>query len=109
MSNLDTTIPEDPVTVGPLTNLPTNTFQLYKQLYAFYTTIVTNLQAQLKARTLDQPINAYSFDAGEGRQSTTRMTLEELEAALTRAVEKQLWYYRKMNGRGLMTMGLRRR
>jgi len=105
----DIQLPGDPTTQTPLSNLPTNTFQLYKQMYSYYTTIVTNLKAQLLARTLDQPINAYSFDAGEGRQSTNRMTLQELEAALTRAVDQQLYYYRKMNGRGLMTLGLRRR
>jgi len=105
----DTSIPSDPVTVGPLTNLPTTTYQLYQSLYTYYTSIVTNLQVQLTARTLDQPINAYSFNAGEGSQSTTRMTIKELGAALTWAVEQQLYYYRKMHGRGLMTMGLRRR
>lgn len=102
-------IGQDPVTVTALANLPTNIFQRYSALYTFWSTVSTNLQAQLLKRSLDQPINAYSFDAGEGRQSTQRMTLEELQKAVINADNMALFYYRRMYGRGLMHINLRRR
>jgi len=93
----------------PLQSLATTQYQRYQQLYQFWLTIETNLEAQLTARSLDQPINDYAFNAGEGMQSTKRMTIKELSDALIVAEGNVRHYAQKCHGRGLLNHMLRRR
>jgi len=90
-------------------NLPQTTATRYAAHYTYWQTILTNLQAQLTARSLDQPIDSYSFDSGEGRQSTTRMSIDQLMAAVERAERMVRYYEMKLYGRGLMSLVLRRK
>lgn len=91
-----------------LQSLPTDTFQRYQALYRFWSTVSLNLQNQMIARTTGQPVNRYSFNAGDGVQSTDRMTLDELTEAIRNAESLVRLYYQKCNGRGLMNHMIRR-
>ncbi len=94
---------------GLLSSLPRPMAERYQALYNFWLTIETNLENQLIARSTDQPINNYSFNAGEGSQSTSRMTLDELMVAIARSEGFARHYEQKLHGRGLMSHMLRRR
>ncbi len=93
----------------PLQSLAPTQYQRYLALYQYYLTVESNIQAQLTARSTDQPINDYSFNAGEGQQSTKRMTLKELMDALVMVEGLIRHYAQKIYGRGLMNHMQRRR
>ena len=100
----------DPNLLPPsLSSLAPQQKSRYLALYNFWLGIETNLQAQITARTLGQPINSYTFSAGEGSQTTSRMTIKEMMDALTRVEGMVRLYAQKVYGRGLMSHMLRRR
>ena len=75
---------------------------------------IATKEAQLTAantaltEALGTDVQSYSFDSGEGKQSTTRRKLKELQDAV-RGLEAELdRLYRRINGSGLVTMNLRR-
>ena len=103
MSSLDTNYGP------PLQSLATTQYQRYLLLYNFWLGIETNLQAQLIARSTDQPINDYMVNFGTGAQSTKRMTIKELSDNLIVAEGNVRHYAQKCYGRGLMSHMQRRR
>jgi hypothetical protein len=81
----------------------------YLALYNFWIQVQTNCEAQLLSRSLNQPINSYTFNAGEGSQTTQRMTLKELSDMIQQADGQIRFYAQKVWGRGMMNHMLRRR
>lgn len=90
-------------------SLPSATATRYQAQYTYWSGILTNLQALLTKRSLEEPIDDYSFDSGEGRQSTSRIKLPELMTALERAERMVGYYERKIGGGALMSLVLRRK
>lgn len=75
----------------------------------YWQTVKTALQAQLTARATGRPIDAYSFDSGEGRQSTDQMDLEQLIRAV-QSVETVIQNIeRRLYGGRILSMRLGRK
>jgi len=76
---------------------------------------IARLKSQLESleNTLDEAfekgIESYSFDSGEGKQSTKYRSLEDLQKSRDK-IEAELDYlYRRLNGGNIVNMNLRRR
>lgn len=89
--------------------LPSATATRYLALYTYWQGILANLEALLTKRSLEEPIDDYSFDSGEGRQSTSRIPLPQLMTAIEAAEANVRKYERKLYGGGLMSLVLRRK
>jgi hypothetical protein len=92
-----------------LNSLPTTLRDRYLALYNFWLSIEQACEAQLTARASGAAVNSYSFNGGQGTQSTSRMTLKELGDMITYAEGMARHYAQKVYGRGLMSHMLRRR
>jgi hypothetical protein len=92
-----------------LSTLPTTLANRYLALYNFWLAIETACENQLTARASGAAVNSYSFNGGQGTQSTSRMSLDELAKMITYAEGMARHYAQKIWGRGLMNHMLRRR
>ncbi len=92
-----------------LSTLPDTLEARYLALYNFWIAVENACMAQLTARASGAAVNSYSFNGGQGTQSTGRMTLKELDEAITSAEGHIRHYAQKIWGRGLMNHMLRRR
>jgi hypothetical protein len=69
---------------------------------------ITLYEAQLEA-LLVSPVESYSFSAGEGQQQAKRRDLEQVQRALSHEERMYGYYWKKLNGYGLVNATLRRR
>ena len=92
-----------------LSTLPTTLRDRYIALYNFWLSIETACENQLTARATGAAVNSYSFNGGQGTQSTSRMSLEELAKMITYAEGMARHYAQKVWGRGMMNHMMRRR
>ncbi len=97
-----------PVTQTGLTRLPTDLRTLYTTQYNYWNTQLTALQTQLTA-LMASPVESYSFAGGQGNQSAKRRDLEQVQRAVKFAESQVTYYWRKLNGYGIVNVGLRRR
>ena len=80
------------------------------RILALISTKETQLTAAntMLTEALATDVQSYSFDSGEGKQSTTRRKISEIQQTI-RSLEAELdRLYRRINGTGIVTMNLRR-
>jgi hypothetical protein len=91
-----------------MNSLPTNLAAFYLQQLTKWQTAVTTLNTlyeNLAASTLDE----YNLGSGDGRVMGKRKDLTKVGNELGYAEERYGYYYKKLYGRGLMTLRTRRK
>lgn len=70
---------------------------------------IAELETSMLEAMKNGEVEQYRFDSGEGSQSAQRRSLKELETVLSRLENKELRILRKLNGRSIVNIGLRRK
>jgi hypothetical protein len=90
-------------------------YALYQSSMNFWYGQMVNYQAQIEALLVDpntglaRVVEEYSFQGGQGSQHAKRRDLEQAQRGLQFAEGRYLFYWKRCNGYGNVTMGLRRR
>lgn len=107
MSNFDTNnLP--PVTLKPLSRLPTDKATLYLTRLNSINARLTALEAQYDSM-MASPVESYTFAGGQGQQSAKRRPLKDVADQIQYWTTQYNYYWNKLNGYGNVTMTLRRR
>lgn len=100
--------PNTNAVANPLSRLPRDVNSLYQQQLAFWYAKLTEYQAQITA-LLVSPVESYTFAGGQGTQSAKRRDLEQAQRGLEHCEARYLYYWRRLNGYGNVSIVLRRR
>lgn len=91
-----------------MNSLPANMQAFYLQQLAFWQASVTSLNA-LYTKLASSTVDEYNLGSGDGRAMARRKDLSKIGDELQFATERYGFFYRKIYGRGLMTLRMRRK
>lgn len=97
-----------PVTLKPLSRLPTDKRNLYLLRLTSIDARLTALEKQYDSM-MASPVESYSFSAGEGQQQAKRRSLKDVADQIQYWTSQYNFYWNKLNGYGNVTLTLRRR
>lgn len=104
MSDLNTGNP----TAVPMNSLAPNIRALYLQQYQQWNYAIIKLNA-LYDELVANPLDEYEFKSGDGSEKVKRKSLEQVGKELEYATGRLMFFHKKLYGRGLMIMRVRRK